>query len=91
MDEDVVKSYFDGCIKKEQGKDIKASDLHDDYMSWAIENGKTCLNNTVFGKRVAKIVKKVRKTEGYYYKDIRFLTKEEKEEQEKLKHGEESL
>lgn len=91
MDEDVVKSYFDECIKKEQGKDVKASNLHEDYMSWAIENDKTCLNITVFGKRVAKIVKKVRKTDGYYYKDIRFLTKEEKEEQEKLKHGEESL
>lgn len=81
-DSDSIYSFINKCIKKSEGKEIKATTLFCRYTDYCKLNDYTVENNTRFGKTLGEKMKlnKVKKRDGYYYKDIEVIQENEKKQ-----------
>lgn len=73
---DSTYAFYKINIEKSKGISIKASILYQMYNDWCLEEGIRPMNGTQFGKQLKSVgVRKVRKSDGVYYLDIKLKEK----------------
>ena len=65
---DVISAFTDACCV--EGGEVKASQLYTVYSEWAGENNEYRMSSTKFGTEMAKRFERVKKRDGWYYKNI---------------------
>lgn len=65
---DVISAFADACCVV--GGEAKASQLYAVYAEWAGENNEYRMSSTKFGAEMAKRFERVKKRDGWYYKNI---------------------
>lgn len=68
---DIIAQFLKEHTDEKTGSFVKASELYEEYIKWAIANNEWKMSSSHFGKEMSKRYEKVRKGYGNVYNNIR--------------------
>lgn len=73
--------FLEECTVKEEGAEVKASELYQKFREWAEKNGEGIMSNQMFGRQMTEKEYEKKKSEGcIYYQGIKLRQSSENEQ-----------